>query len=384
MYKRTLEKYISGIRSKYKCITIMGPRQSGKTTLSKKLFPKFQYFTFESPDLRSQVLLDPRAFLKTISSAVLDEIQKVPELLSYIQEILDDPLDKRRLVLTGSNNLLLQEKISQSLAGRTRIIELLPLERNELFKKDKIENIYTSLYFGSYPRIFNEKLDPTEWLGDYYRTYVERDVRLLLNVGDLNAFDRFVRLCAGRVGQLLSMDSLASDAGITQPTAKSWLSVLQTSYICFLLEPHYRNFGKRIIKSPKLYFNDSGLLCYLLRINSPEQIQSHPLIGSIFENWVISEIKKSYHHHGKEAPLYFWRDQHGHEVDLVVDKGTNLFCIEIKSGQTFQKNFLDSIVWLNKLQNQSTGACIYGGDNNFQVNEISIQSWEKMDLAHLR
>ena len=384
MYKRTLEKYISSIRSKYKCITIMGPRQSGKTTLSKKLFPKFQYFTFESPDLRSRVLLDPRAFLKTISSAVLDEIQKVPELLSYIQEILDDPLDKRRLVLTGSNNLLLQEKISQSLAGRTRIIELLPLERNELPKKDKIENIYASLYFGSYPRIFNEKLDPTEWLGDYYRTYVERDVRLLLNVGDLNAFDRFVRLCAGRVGQLLSMDSLASDAGITQPTAKSWLSVLQTSYICFFLEPHYRNFSKRIIKSPKLYFNDSGLLCYLLRINSPEQIQSHPLIGSIFENWVISEIKKSYHHHGKEAPLYFWRDQHGHEVDLVVDKGTNLFCIEIKSGQTFQKNFLDSIVWLNKLQSQSTGACIYGGDQNFQVNEINIQSWKKMDLEHLR
>ncbi len=296
---------------------------------------------------------------------------------------MDDPLDKRKLILTGSNNLLLHEKISQSLAGRTRIIELLPLERNELPKKNRIDNIYASLYFGSYPRIFNEKLDPTEWLGDYYRTYVERDVRLLLNVGDLNAFDRFIRLCAGRVGQLLNMDSLASDAGITQPTAKSWLSVLQTSYICFLLEPHYRNFSKRIIKSPKLYFNDTGLLCYLLRINSPEQIQSHPLIGSIFENWVISEIKKSYHHHGKEAPLYFWRDQHGHEVDLVVDIGNYLFCIEIKGGQTFQKNFLDSIVWLNKLQSQHTGACIYGGDQNFIVNEINIQSWKKMDLKHL-
>lgn len=378
MYTRVAEKYISRIQSKYRCITIMGPRQSGKTILSKKLFPTFDYFTFESPDLRSRVLLDPKSFLKSISSSILDEVQKVPELLSYIQEILDDPSDSRKLILTGSNNLLLHEKISQSLAGRTRIIELLPLQRKELPDEERPDDIYTTLFFGGYPRIFDQKLDPTEWLEDYYRTYVERDVRMLLNVGDLNTFDRFVRLCAGRAGQLINYDSLASDAGISQPTAKSWLSVLQASYICFLLEPHYRNFNKRIIKSSKLYFTDTGLLCYLLRITSPDQIATYPLIGSIFENWVISELKRTFHHHGRQAPLYFWRDQHGHEVDLVVDRGSSLFCIEIKSGQTFQKNFINAVMWLNKLQNRPDGVCIYGGDGNFLVNDIMIRSWKDL------
>ena len=378
MYRREAEKYISKIQSKYRCITIMGPRQSGKTTLSKKLFPDFKYYNFESPDLRSQVLLDPRSFLNSLQSAILDEVQKVPELLSYLQEILDDPSDSRKLILTGSNNLLLHEKISQSLAGRTRIIELFPLQRRELPKKERINDIYETIFSGGYPRIFDKKLNPTEWLEDYYRTYVERDVRQLLNIGDLNSFDRFVRLCAGRAGQLISYDSLASDAGISQPTAKSWLSLLQTSYICFLLLPHYRNFNKRIIKSSKLYFTDTGLLCYLLRIKSPDQIASYPLKGSIFENWVISEIKKSFHHNGMEAPIYFWRDQHGHEVDLVVDRGDSLFCMEIKSGQTFQKDFLSSIIWLNKLQNQRTGACIYGGDKSFQIDEIMVHSWKDL------
>jgi predicted AAA+ superfamily ATPase len=356
----------------------MGPRQSGKTTLSKKLFPDFEYFTFESPDLRSRVLLDPKSFLNSLQSAILDEVQKAPELLSYIQELLDDPSDSRRLILTGSNNLLLHEKISQSLAGRTRIVELFPLQRKELPEKERIGDLYEALLYGGYPRIFDQKLNPTEWLEDYYRTYVERDVRLLLNIGDLNTFDRFVRLCAGRSGQLINYDSLASDAGISQPTAKSWLSVLQASYVCFLLEPHYRNFNKRIIKSPKLYFMDTGLLCYLLRIKSADQIASHPLIGSIFENYIISEIKKSFHHHGMEAPIYFWRDQHGHEVDLVVDRGDSLFCMEIKSGQTFQKSFLNSIIWLNKLQNRQNGACVYGGDQNFQINEMIVRTWKDL------
>jgi hypothetical protein len=378
MFNREIATYIVGIRAKYKCITIMGPRQSGKKTLCRALFPEFAYHSFESPDLRSQVLLDPRSFLKSIPSAILDEIQKAPEMLSYLQEILDDPSDSRQFVLTGSNNLLLYEKISQSLAGRTRIIELFPLQRTELPQPEKTDDIYKALYFGGYPRIFDQRLNPTEWLEDYYRTYVERDVRLLLNVGDLNAFDRFVRLCAGRVGQLINYDSLAADAGISQPTAKAWLSVLQASYICFLLEPHYRNFNKRIIKSPKLYFMDTGLLCYLLRIKSPEQMPSYPLIGSIFESWVVSEIKKAFHHQGRQAPLYFWRDQHGHEVDLVIDQGDFLYCIEIKSGQTFQKDFLKSLLWLNNLQQQQTGACVYGGDRDFQINEISIRSWRSV------
>jgi len=376
MYQRNIKTYIAAIRSKYKCITIIGPRQSGKTTLSRALFPEFDYFSFESPDLRSQVVLDPRAFLNSLSSAVLDEIQKVPDLLSYLQEILDDPSDSRQFILTGSNNLLLHQKISQSLAGRTRILELFPLQRTELPQTERFDDIDKTLYYGGYPRIFDERLNPTEWLEDYYRTYVERDVRLLHNVGDLNMFDRFVRLCAGRVGQLINYDSLASDAGVSQPTAKAWLSVLQATYICFLLQPHYRNFSKRIIKSPKLYFMDTGLLCYLLRIKSPDQIPSYPLVGSIFENWAVSEIKKSFHHQGREAPLYFWRDQHGHEVDLVIDQVASFYCIEIKSGQTFQKSFIQSIRWLNKLQSSRGGACIYGGDRDFQINDITVRSWK--------
>ncbi len=220
---------------------------------------------------------------------------------------------------------------------------------------------------------------PSHWLEDYYRTYVERDVRMLLNIGNLSTFDRFVRLCAGRVGQLINYDSLASDAGISQPTAKSWLSVLQASYICFLLEPHYKNFNKRIIKSPKLYFTDTGLLCYLLRITSPDQLVTYPLIGSIFGNWVIAALKKRFQHHGRQAPLYFWRDQHGHEVDLIADKAISLFPVEIKSGQTFQKNFIQTVNWLNKLQNRADGACIYGGDDNFHINDISVCSWKNLD-----
>jgi uncharacterized protein len=378
MFPRTIESYISGLLGNYRCITIVGPRQSGKTTLSRKLFSEFEYYSFESPDLRSRVELDPRSFLRDISSAILDEVQKVPDLISYIQEILDDPSDIREFILTGSNNLLLHEKISQSLAGRTRIIELLPLQREELPKTGMEDNKYKALYDGGYPKIFDKKLNPTEWLEDYYRTYVERDVRLLLNIGDINAFDRFIRLCAGRVGQIVNYDSLASDAGISQPTAKAWLSVLQTSYVCFLLKPHYRNFNKRLIKSPKLYFVDTGLLCYLLRIKSPEQLPDYPLIGSIFENWVISEIKKSFHHNGMEAPLYFWRDQHGHEVDLVIDQGNFLFCVEIKSGQTFHADFLNSVRWLNKLQGRNRGACVYGGDESFKIDDLSVLSWKKL------
>jgi uncharacterized protein len=380
MYSRETENYISKIQSKYRCITIMGPRQSGKTTLSRKLFPEFDYFTFESPELRTRVLSDPKSFLASLSSAILDEIQKAPELLSYLQEILDDPADSRQLILTGSNNLLLHEKVSQSLAGRTRIIELFPLQRAELPVSDRPDDLYSALYHGGYPRIFDQKLNPTEWLEDYYRTYVERDVRNLLNVGDLNRFDRFVRLCAGRSGQLINYDSLAADAGLSQPTAKAWLSVLQASYVCFLLEPHYRNFNKRLIKSPKLYFTDTGLLCYLLRIKSPEQLATYPLVGAIFENWVIGEIKKAFHHHGMEAPLYFWRDQHGHEVDLVIDQGNSLFCIEIKSGQTFHPHFLKNIHWLNKLQNQQDGACVYGGDEKFFINNIMVCSWNHLSV----
>ncbi len=376
MYTRNLESKIRSSMKKSRCITLIGPRQSGKTTLSRMLFPEFSYFSFESPDLRDQFEYDPRGFLAGVtSSAIFDEVQKVPEMLSYLQEILDNKQDNRKFVLTGSNNLQLSEVVSQTLAGRTRIFKVLPLQRDELPKTEQLKTMEETLLYGSYPRIYDEKLNPTSWLADYFQTYIERDVRATINVTNIKSFNNFIRLLAGRVGQLINYNSLGSDAGITQPTAKSWLSALETTFICFTLPPHFKNFNKRIIKAPKMYFYDTGLLCYLLRIRNQEQLQLHPLKGFIFENWVISECMKIYFNKGEEAPLYFWRDQHGHEVDLVIDQGTYLDLIEIKSGQTFHTEFFKNIEWLNKQQNRKSGVCVYGGSKDIKLGEMQATSW---------
>ena len=381
MYKRHLEEKISKLIQQYDCITLVGPRQSGKTTLCRKLFPDYQYFSFESPDVLDIFDYDPRGFLSGIKqNAIFDEVQKVPKLLSYLQESLDDRNDKRKFILTGSNNLKLSRNVSQTLAGRTRILQLLPLQRDEIPDEHQQKTMDASIFFGSYPRIYDEKLDPTDWLGDYFQTYVERDVRDTINIVDLKRFNQFIRLLGGRVGQLMSFSSLASDAGVAQPTAKSWFSALESTYICFSLEPHFKNFNKRITKAPKIYFYDTGLLCYLLRIKNSEQLNLHPLKGHIFENWVIAEYMKYFFHQGKEAPLYFWRDQHGHEIDLVIDKGTHLDLIEIKSGQTFQKDFLKNIQWLNKLQNRTEGKCIYGGSKVLNVQNMVIEPWDQLSF----
>jgi len=379
MYKRQLEVKIRGLSKRYRCITLVGPRQSGKTTLSRKLFPNYQYFSFESPDILDIFSLDPRGFLKAIKkNAIFDEVQKVPKLLSYLQEILDDKKDSRKFILTGSNNLKLSHNVSQTLAGRTKILQLLPLQRDEIPTKHRQKTLEASIFFGGYPRIYDEKLDPTDWLGDYFQTYVERDIRDTINIVDLNRFNQFIRLLGGRVGQLMSFSSLGNDAGVTQPTAKSWFSALQSTYICFSLEPHFRNFNKRMTKAPKIYFYDTGLLCYLLRIKNSDQLSVHPLKGQIFENWVIAEYMKYFLNLGIEAPLYFWRDQHGHEVDLVIDQGTHLDLIEIKSGNTFQKDFVKNMTWLNKLQNRSGGKCIYGGSKKYTVQNIDIEPWDQI------
>ncbi len=381
MYKRHLEEKINTLNKRYRCITLVGPRQSGKTTLCRKLFPNYQYFSFESPDILDIFDSDPRGFLNGITqNAIFDEVQKVPKLLSYLQEILDDKKDKRKFILTGSNNLKLSYNVSQTLAGRTSILQLLPLQRGEIPSRHQQKTLEDSIFFGGYPRIYDEKLDPTDWLGDYFQTYIERDIRDSVNIIDLKRFNQFIRLLGGRVGQLMSFSSLGSDAGVTQPTAKSWFSALESTYICFSLEPHFKNFNKRITKAPKIYFYDTGLLCYLLRINNSEQLNVHPLKGPIFENWVIAEYMKFFFNKGKEAPLYFWRDQHGHEVDMVIDQGTHLDLIEIKSGQTFQKDFVKNIEWLNKLQNRRGGKCIYGGSKKYAVQDINIEPWDRLSF----
>lgn len=377
MFKRQLSNKILEFSKKHRCLSLIGPRQSGKTTLCKALFPKYTYFSFENPDTKDRFNMDPKGFLDSIQQNVIfDEVQNVPHLFSYLQEILDQPDLKQKFILTGSNNLKLNQKISQSLAGRTKILELLPLSYQEIPKKRTSKNLNSVLLQGGYPRIFNEELEPQDWLGDYFFTYVEKDIRSTLQIQDATTFNRYCRLLAGRVGQLINHQSLSGDLGITQPTAKSWLSLLETTYICFTLSPHYKNFNKRLTKSPKVYFYDTGLLCYLLRIQNEDQLDIHPLRGQIFENWIISETFKTFRNKSLEAPLYFWRDQHGHEVDLVLDRSTYLDLYEIKTGKTFQKDFLKNLQWLNKLQND-LGHChvIYGGDESFKVQGCKIHPW---------
>ncbi len=379
MFSRILTKKIVEQLELSKCISLIGPRQSGKTTLCREVFVDYEYFTFESPDVVDIFESDPRGFLQNISgNAIFDEVQKIPKLLSYLQEILDDKKDKRKFILTGSNNLKLSKNIAQTLAGRTMIFQLLPFARVEIPKKYQCKSMDETLFYGSYPRIYDEKLNPTDWLGSYFQTYVQRDVRDTINITNLNQFNQYIRLLAGRVGQVMSFSSLGNDAGITQPTAKNWFSALETSYVCFRLEAHFKNFNKRITKAPKIYFYDTGLLCYLLRIKSPQQLNLHPLKGHIFENWVIAEYMKHYYNQGKQAPLYFWRDQHGHEVDLVIDESNYLDLIVIKSGQTFAKDFLKNIKWLNKLQDRTQATCIYGGDKTIKIHDTIVKPWNNL------
>lgn len=377
-YERRLAPKIRSAFADYSCVVLLGPRQSGKTTLARHLFGDFTYVSLEAPDVRDRARIDPRTFFQHYSgSLILDEVQRAPELLSYLQGILDDPANRRQFLLTGSHNLLLLEGVAQTLAGRTRMFSLLPMSQAELSENGvrPEQSLDQRMFHGGYPRIYHRSLDPTEWLGQYYATYVERDVRSIANIGDLDLFDRFTRLVAGRAGQILNLASLGSDCGVSQPTAAAWMSVLKTSYVSFTLEPHFRNFNKRLIKSPKPYFFDTGLLCYLLRITDPVQIATHPLRGAIFENWVVAETLKSFLNEAKEAPLYFWRDSKGHEVDVIVDRGTYLEAIEVKSSATFDPSFVDGLRYFGKLQGRMEGTVRYGGDESFAFQDFNVSSW---------
>lgn len=394
MFKRTLSGKLSALAKKFPVVSIMGPRQSGKTTLSKKVFEDHDYVSLEEPDEREFALADPKGFLRRFSGGViLDEIQKAPDLLSYIQGIVDRENIPGRFILTGSQQFHVMEKVSQTLAGRTAIVYLLPLSLNELLgqptpdpyeidilpekKKRPPFSLEDILYKGLYPRIHDRGLEPHEWLSAYYRTYVERDVRDVANIGNLDAFQRFVRLCAGRTGQLLNLSSLASDCGISHTTARHWVSILQAGFIIQLLPPHHENFSKRIIKSPKIYFLDTGLLCYLLRIREPEDIPVHPMKGAIFENFVFSEIYKAFAHRGELPPLYFWRDRTGHEVDIVIDTGKRLVPVEIKSAETIDSSFFDGLRYYIFLgvPISKTGVLVHGGDALYQRENFTVRPW---------
>lgn len=396
MIKRSLEKKLKKAARQYPVITLTGPRQSGKTTLARSTFPGYDYVSLEDLEVRSFAREDPRGFLGQFkNNVILDEVQRTPDLFSYIQTIVDSEDRPGRFILTGSQNFLLLSNISQTLAGRCAIFHLLPFSLDELRATSSLpvteigrkwsdrlqspdEDLSSYLFKGFYPRIHDKDLDPQDWLKNYYQTYIERDVRDIVNVGDLESFRRFTALCAGRTGQLLNYSALASDCGITHTTARRWLSVLEASFIIVLLKPHYQNFRKRLVKTSKLYFLDTGLLCLLLRIHKPEELSFHAARGAIFESFVISELVKRKHHGKLDVEYSFWRDSTGHEVDCIIEYGNSLVPVEIKSGLTVNQDYFKGLSYWLKLakdRNEHPAAIIYGGDNTMVRNGVHIYAW---------
>ena len=361
MIYREAEKELQLLSAQFKAVAVTGPRQSGKTTLVKKVFKEKAYVNLENPDLRQFAREDPRGFLSNYpDGAILDEVQRVPELFSYLQQILDEKEQNGLFILTGSNNFLLNSNISQSLAGRVGYLFLLTLDIGEINPGANMSN--QLIFKGGYPEIYQKDIDPKKYYDNYIRTYVERDVRLLKNITDLYTFERFLRLCAGRTGQLLNMSSLAADVGVDVKTIGSWLGVLEASFIAFRLYSYHENYNKRIVKMPKLYFYDTGLASALMGIEDVSQLTIHPLRGGLFENLVVVDFLKRLYNNGKQNNLYFWRDNIGNEVDLLIKKGANRYPVEIKSAQTISDEFFKGIRYWNKLTNTEGGYLVYAGD----------------------
>ena len=361
---RTAENYLRQVAGHYPVVTITGPRQSGKTTLCRKVFPEKKYLSLENLDTRQYAADDPRGFLAGLADgAILDEIQNVPELLSYIQGIVDEGERKGLFILTGSQQFEVSNAINQSLAGRTAILKLLPFSIEELSALQLDLSIDRLLLTGFYPRIWKERLDPVEALANYLETYVERDIRQLINIRDLSLFQRFLTLSASRVGQLLNLNTLAADTGISHQTARNWMTLLEASFIVFRMPPFFTNIGKRLVKSPKLYFYDVGLAGHLLGLESELHVNRHPLRGNLFENMIIIEALKYRLHRGKRGNLSFYRDSNGNEVDLLLGLGPDFFPIEIKAGMTINRDYFKGLQNIGGLFNLPHGSgLIYGGN----------------------
>lgn len=377
MIERIAASKIDQLAATFKSVAITGPRQSGKTTLAKSLFPEKAYLSLENPDVRRFALDDPRGFLSRYQSgAIFDEAQRAPELFSYLQEILDDSPEPGRFILTGSNNFLLQQNISQTLAGRVAILNLLPFSTEELYNKSDVPDENQIIFQGLYPPIYEPGIPPEDWFPNYLRTYIDRDVRQIKNITDLIVFERFIRLLAGRNGQELNLTSLAVDTGVDTKTVQSWIGILESSFIIYLLRPHFKNFNKTLIKRPKIYFYDTGLVCSLLGISSVEQLPLHPLRGALFESLVVTELVKQRTNAGKPVNLYYWRDKTGHEVDIVIDNGLSLVPVEIKAGKTVNNEFFGNITYWNKLSGATSGYIAYAGN---QIEErstgINVMNW---------
>ena len=398
MIRRNLETSIRIYSREYPVVAIVGPRQSGKTTLARYMFPEHKYLSMENLDIRHMAQDDPRGFLDDYGkNIILDEIQRVPSLFSYLQECVDLNESPAAYVLTGSQQFLLMEKITQSLAGRIITFQLYPFSVSELYEAEPDKNIYsiftikpgyikagkeidiyTTIFTGMYPRIHDKKLDARKWIENYILTYIERDIRSLVNVDNLKLFEDFLRICASMSGQLINYTSISNSIGVSQPTVKKWMSLLETSGIIFVLAPHYKNFKKRIVKTPKLYFIDTGVLSFLLSIRNPDELISHPLWGNIFETFIISELYKRVSHTGEKPSFYFWRDKTGNEIDLIVDIGSKLLPIEIKASKTYSPELKTNIFsWLNLKNNASEkGLVIYRGEDFIgKTSAVSVIPW---------
>lgn len=380
MYRRDAEKHLKSLAKDYPVVTVIGPRQSGKTTLVQHVFPDKPYANLEELDAREMAATDPRSFLAQFpDGAVIDEIQQVPELLSYIQVLVDKKNIPGFFILTGSHQYTLHHAVAQSLAGRTALLDLLPMSLQELSGAGIDLSLEKALLCGGYPRIFAEELNPTQAYRDYFRTYIERDLRQMIHLQKLSQFQRFVRLCAGRVGQLLKIDRLANDVGVSSRTINEWLSLLEASYLIVRLQPYFENFGKRMTKAPKLYFTDVGLACYLLGIENETQVSRDPLYGSLVENLVVLELMKARLNQGRDPQLYFYRDGRGHEVDLIYKTGHQLIPIEIKAGRTYNSDFLKNLHFFQALAGERcpVGYLIYTGSQ-----EPRIQTFQLLNYTH--
>ena len=388
MIERQAAQLARSLARGFPVVALTGPRQSGKTTLARQGFADKPYFTFEDLEVRQRFNADPRQFLNLLpQGAIFDEVQNSPELFSYLQGVVDGRGRMGEFILTGSQQFGLLGRISQSLAGRVGLIQLLPLSASELREAGRLGNtMEAAVWLGGYPALFDAGrriASPGQWLGAYTTTYIERDVRQVLGVVNLSLFRRFVLMCAARSGQLLNLSALASDCGISHTTAKSWLTVLEASYVVYLLQPFHQNFGKRLVKMPKLYFLDTGLLCHLLRVDSPITLATHAMRGAIFETWVVSETLKHRWNQGLNADIYFWRDNHGVEVDLLFEHQGKLHAVEVKSGTTFSAEWLSAFDLWKKYAGglAADPIVVYGGTESFSAKGVQVMSWNNLGMA---
>ncbi len=396
MLRRHLTEALRDAATSYPVVTLTGPRQSGKTTLVQALFADHRYLSLEAPDLRARAIEDPRSLLAQGDRLILDEVQRAPELLSYIQGLVDADPRPGRFILTGSQNLLLMEAVSQTLAGRTAFLRLYPLSLAELSEGEPLDplnldhadaavtasrlphrTLWATLVESFYPRIHDRGIPASEWLADYFRAYVERDVREVMQISDARSFERFVRLAAAHTATELNLASLAGDVGVTQQTARRWLTALEIGYLATTLPPHHANYRKRLRRRPRLHFLDTGLVCYLLDIRDAETLERHPLRGAVFESFVVSELVKSFAAIRRDPPLYFWRDATGHEIDVLIDAGGRIVPVEVKSGRTVAADAVDTLAWWTSIPSNPNrgGVLVHGGEESFDFKGFRVLPW---------